>query len=267
MTGRGDSRGEKGLLDGKRVVVTGGAGLLGRCFCRGIVAHGGVAIVADKDFLSASLLAEELNSTEEKRAAAFALDISDAESVSALISFVEERFGGADALVNNAYPRNANYGRPVEEVSYNDFCENLSLHLGGYFLTMQRFALFFKRHGGGCIVNMGSIYGTLPPRFSVYEGTSMTMPPEYAAIKAGVLQLTRYFAQSFKKDGVRVNALSPGGIRDGQSESFLEAYASFCGIKGMLEPIDIVGALLFLLSDSSRFVTGQNLVVDDGFSL
>ncbi|NLD97892.1 MAG: SDR family oxidoreductase [Synergistaceae bacterium] len=256
-----------GLLAGKRVVVTGGAGLLGRCFCRGIVDQGGFVIVADRDFDSASLLSIELNNTKEKCATAFALDITDAESVSGLISFVEDRFGGADALVNNAYPRNANYGRPVEEVTYKDFCENLSLHLGGYFLMMQQFSLFFRRRGSGCIVNMGSIYGTLPPRFSVYEGTSMTMPPEYAAIKAGVHQLTLYFAQCFKKYGVRVNTLSPGGIADEQPESFLQAYNSFCGTKGMLEPDDIVGTLLFLLSDASRYVTGRNLIVDDGFSL
>jgi NAD(P)-dependent dehydrogenase (short-subunit alcohol dehydrogenase family) len=256
-----------GLLAGKKVVVTGGAGLLGRGFCHSIATHGGVVVVADRDFVAASRIAEDLNSTKEECAAACALDITDAESVSALISFIEERFGGADALVNNAYPRNANYGRAVEDVAYRDFCENLSLHLGGYFLMMQQFSLFFRRRGGGCIVNMGSIYGTLPPRFSVYEGTPMTMPVEYAAIKAGVLQLTRYFAQCFKKDGVRVNSLSPGGIRDRQPESFMEAYASFCGKKGMLEPSDIEGALVFLLSDASRYVTGQNFIVDDGFSL
>lgn len=255
------------LLNGKQIVVSGGAGLLGRCFCHGIVAHGGMVVVADKDYAAASLLAEDLNRIRNKSAIAFALDITDPQSVCELLSFAGERLGGADALVNNAYPRNANYGRPLEEVTYTDFCENLSLHLGGYFLMMQQFALYFKGCGGGSIVNMGSIYGTLAPRFSVYEGTSMTMPPEYAAIKAGILQLTRYFAQRFKKDGVRVNSLSPGGIKDGQPESFLESYASFCGRKGMLDPDDLVGTLIFLLSDYSRYVTGQNIVVDDGFSM
>lgn len=267
MSGLNGSEGAKGLLDGKRIVVTGGAGLLGRGFCRGIAEQGGFVIVADRDCVAASTVVNELNRALGECAAPFPLDITDTESVRSLITFLEERFGGADGVVNNAYPRNANYGRRVEEVAYEDFCENLSLHLGGYFLVMQQFALLFKRRGRGSIVNMGSIYGETPPRFSIYEGTTMTTPPEYAAIKAGVHQLTRYFAQYFKKDGVRVNTLSPGGIEDGQPESFLNAYASFCGTKGMLEPGDIVGALLFLLSDASRYVTGRNLVVDDGFSL
>ena len=241
--------------------------MLGRSFCQGVAEQGGFVVVADRDCVAASAVVRELNEALGECAEPFPLDITDVESVRSLISFLEERFGGADGVVNNAYPRNVRYGRRVEDVIYGDFCENLSLHLGGYFLVMQQFSLLFKRQGYGSIVNMGSIYGVMPPRFSVYEGTTMTMPVEYAAIKAGIHQLTRYFAQYFKKAGVRVNTLSPGGIEDGQPESFLKAYASFCGTKGMLKPDDMIGAMIFLLSDSSRYVTGQNLVVDDGFSL
>ena len=107
----------------------------------------------------------------------------------------------------------------------------------------------------------------MTPRFEVYDGTAMTMPVEYSAIKAGVVQLTRYFAQYFKGSGIRVNCISPGGILDNQPESFLTAYNSHCASKGMLVPQDVLGALLFLLSDESRFMTGQNIVVDDGYSL
>jgi NAD(P)-dependent dehydrogenase (short-subunit alcohol dehydrogenase family) len=95
----------------------------------------------------------------------------------------------------------------------------------------------------------------------------MTTPVEYAAIKSAVIHLTQYFAAYFKKDGIRCNSLSPGGILDRQPDSFLTAYAAHCGTKGMLDPADILGALLFLLSDASRYMTGQNLVVDDGFTL
>jgi NAD(P)-dependent dehydrogenase (short-subunit alcohol dehydrogenase family) len=93
------------------------------------------------------------------------------------------------------------------------------------------------------------------------------MPVEYSATKAAVIQLTRYFAQYFKGSGVRVNSLSPGGILAEQPSSFLEAYNGHCASKGMLLPNDLVGALLFLLSEQSQFMTGQNLIVDDGFSL
>ena len=95
----------------------------------------------------------------------------------------------------------------------------------------------------------------------------MTMPVEYAAIKSSVLHLTRYFAQYYKTSGIRVNALSPGGILDQQHQSFINRYKALCGVKGMLDAGDISGSLLFLLSDASRHMTGQNLVIDDGFSL
>ena len=131
----------------------------------------------------------------------------------------------------------------------------------------QKFALHFRANGGGNIVNLASIYGTLAPRFEVYDGTQMTTPVEYAAIKSAVIQLTRYFAQYFKSDSVRCNALSPSGILDKQPESFLKKYNAHCGTKGMLDPQDITGTLVFLLSDSSRYMTGQNLIIDDGFCL
>lgn len=255
------------MLTDKVVVITGGAGLLGKAFVRAVTKQGGIAVVADLDTEGAARLVEEVNTSRPGSADAVRLNVTDKASVKSLIAAVQERHGRLDAVVNSAYPRNRNYGRRLEEVSYEDFCENVSRHLGGYFLVAQQFGLFFRAHGGGNIINLASVYGTMPPRFDIYAGTEMTMPVEYAAIKSAVIQLTRYFAQYFKDDGIRVNCLSPGGILDKQPESFLQKYNAHCGAKGMLDPVDITGALLFLLADASKFVTGQNLVVDDGFSL
>jgi NAD(P)-dependent dehydrogenase (short-subunit alcohol dehydrogenase family) len=155
----------------------------------------------------------------------------------------------------------------VEEVEYHDFCESLSLHLGGYFLVSQRFAMAFRSQGRGNIVNISSIYGLFAPRFELYEGTHMTSAVEYAAIKAGIVSLTRYFAQYYLRDGVRCNSIAPGGIRDNQPEEFMSRYDSMCGDKGLLDPADVAGALTFLLSDASKYMTGQVLVVDNGWSL
>lgn len=248
-------------------MITGGAGFIGRQFCTAVAEHGGTAMVADINLAAAAVLAKDIAAKHPGQAEAMLLDITSQESVSALISKLQERFGRIDAVVNNAYPRNRNYGRKLESVTYEDFCENVSLHLGGYFLVAQQFGLYFREQGGGNIINMSSIYGVMPPRFEVYEGTSMTMPVEYAAIKSAVIQLTRYFAQYFKGDGIRVNSLSPGGILDRQPEAFLQKYDSYCNGKGMLNPQDVNGSLLFLLSDASQYITGQNLIVDDGFSL
>lgn len=254
-------------LDGQVVVVTGGAGVIGRSFARGIAEHGGIAVAADVDFDAAARLAAESGDDGPGRIEAARLDITQKDSICSLIADLRHRHGRMDAVVNSAYPRNRNYGRKLEDVTYRDFCENVELHLGGYFLVAQQFCLAFKDLGGGNVINMSSIYGVMAPRFDVYSATQMTMPVEYAAIKAGVIQLTRYFAQYYKGAGIRVNCLSPGGILASQPASFLERYNSHCSSKGMLDAVDITGALLFLLSDSAKYVTGQNLVIDDGYSI
>lgn len=255
------------MLNDKIIVVTGGAGFLGRSFVSAIADHGGTAVIADIDIEATNRLAEQISSSYAGRVLAVKLDITNKASVCNLIAKVKDKYGRIDAIVNNAYPRNRNYGRKLEEVTYADFCENTSLHLGGYFLVAQQFGLYFRAQGAGNIINMSSIYGTIAPRFEVYAGTPMTMPVEYAAIKSAIIHLSRYFAQYFKGDNIRVNSLSPGGILDNQPESFLKAYNTFCNGKGMLDPVDITGLLLFLLSDGSKYITGQNIVIDDGFHL
>ena len=145
--------------------------------------------------------------------------------------------------------------------------ENLGLNLGGYFTTSQQFAKFFKIQGYGNIINISSIYGVIAPRFEVYYGTQMTTPVEYAAIKSGLIHLTKYMAKYFKGMNIRVNTLSPGGIFDSQPEVFLKNYKKECLNKGMLDKGDLNGTLVYLLSNMSKYVNGQNIVVDDGFGL
>ena len=255
------------MLRNKVVVVTGGAGFLGRTFARAIAEQGGTAVVADRDIERACRVADEIATSYPGGAEGEPLNIVDKESVRALINRLQQRHGRIDALVNSAYPRNGNYGRKLEDVTYEDFCENVDMHLGGYFLVAQQFGLCFRKQGGGIIINMASIYGVMTPRFDVYAGTPMTMPVEYAAIKSAIIHLTRYFAQYFKGAGIRVNCISPGGILDAQPESFLDKYNALCSSKGMLDPRDVAGTMVFLLSDASKHINGQNVVVDDGYSL
>lgn len=255
------------MLDGKIIVLTGGAGLIGNALARGLVGRGALVVIADIDMERARSLAGSIEADHPGHTMAAHLDISDPASVRQLINEVREKFDRVHGLVNNAYPRNAAFGRKVEDVTYADFCDNVDGHLGGYFLVTQQFAELFRERGGGSIVSMASIYGVIAPRFEIYEGTPMTMPVEYAAIKSGIVQLTRYFAKYYRRQGVRFNCVSPGGIIDGQPASFLEHYRELAGTKGMLDPTDILGAVAFMLSDDAEFVTGQNLIVDDGFSL
>jgi NAD(P)-dependent dehydrogenase (short-subunit alcohol dehydrogenase family) len=153
------------------------------------------------------------------------------------------------------------------DVTFEDFNENINLNLGGYFLTSQQFALYFKKQGYGNIINISSIYGVVPPKFEIYEETDMTVPVEYAAIKSALIHLTKYMAKYLKGTNIRVNCLSPGGIFDNQNEKFLSKYNDKCLNKGMLDANDLTGTLLFLISDQSKYINGQNLIVDDGFTL
>nr|WP_314752822.1 oxidoreductase [uncultured Capnocytophaga sp.] len=252
------------LVKDKIVVVTGGAGLLGKTFCQEIANNGGVAVVAEYDIAIAQKLCTSLQNDNIVPAQ---INITDKDSIIALINNISQKYGKIDALVNSAYPRNKNYGKHFFEVTYDDFCENIGMNLGGYFLTSQFFAKYFYEQGYGNIINLASIYGVIAPRFEIYDNTPMTMPVEYAAIKSGLIHLSKYMAKYFKGKNIRVNTISLGGIEDKQPEAFLKAYKEFCLNKGMLNPNDIAGTLIYLLSDLSKFVNGQNIVVDDGFTL
>lgn len=252
------------LVRDKVVIVTGGAGLLGRTFCQAIADNGGIAVVAEYDIAIAEKLCTSLENASIVPAQ---VNITDKNSIKALITTISEKYGRIDALVNSAYPRNKNYGKHFFEVAYSDFCENVGMNLGGYFLTSQQFATYFEKQGYGNIINLASIYGVIAPRFEIYDNTHMTTPVEYAAIKSGLIHLTKYMAKYFKGKNIRVNTISLGGIEDKQPEPFLKAYKEFCLNKGMLDAKDISGTVLYLLSDLSEFVNGQNIVVDDGFTL
>ena len=251
------------LLNNKVILVTGGAGLLGSEFINAIAVSGGIAIIADVNDQLGLELKEKIGGKTDY----INLDITHKQSIVQAIETLSKQYGKIDALVNNAYPRNQHYGRSLMDVEYGDFCENLNLNLGGYFLTSQQFAGFFLQQGYGNIINIASIYGVVAPKFEIYNNTKMTMPVEYAVVKSGLIHLTKYFAKFFKGKNIRVNSLSPGGISDSQPAAFLDAYRDVCLNQGMLDKTDLVGSLLYLLSDLSRCVNGQNLIVDDGFTL
>lgn len=256
------------MLKNKVVVITGGAGLIGKEFVKAVIENNGVAIIADINEQIGQEVKENLSKELNTKNIDFIkLDITSKDSLKKCIDFLNDKYQRIDALVNNAYPRNKNYGRHFFDVEYEDFIQNLGLNLGGYFTASQQFSQYFKNQGYGNIVNISSIYGVIAPKFEVYDNTSMTMPIEYAAIKSGLIHLTKYMAKYFKGMNIKVNALSPGGIFDSQPETFLAKYKEQCLNKGMLDKSDMKGTLVYLLSDMSKYVNGQNIVVDDGFSL
>jgi NAD(P)-dependent dehydrogenase (short-subunit alcohol dehydrogenase family) len=255
-------------LKGKVVLVTGGAGLLGSQFSRGIVQNGGIVWITDLNQPKARALRDELiaDSGSESVYAA-ELDITSKASILRCIEQIHSKHGRIDAVVNAAYPRTAGLGKHFFDLEYQDFCENVNIQLGGAFLVAQQLAGYFIGQGHGNIVFIASIQGVIAPRFDTYEGTTMTSTPTYSALKAGMIHLARYMAKYLKGKNIRVNVVSPGGILDGQPESFLKRYQAYASTKGMLDRDDVTGTVIYLLSEASAFVNGQNIVVDDGFSL
>lgn len=254
------------MLEKKHFLVAGACGLLGRPLVSGLLENGARVVAVDRN-------KSALQALRDNHAASDALhvldaDISSAEHIQQAFQAAETRFGRLDGAVNCTYPRGRNYGRHVLDIEYADFTDSVSQHLGAYFLLMQQCARYAKDSGEAfSLVNFSSIYGSMAPRFEVYEGTPMTMPAEYAAIKSGIQHLTRYFAAYMKGTRFRANCVSPGGVFDHQPEAFLDRYKAHCNHKGMLDPQDLVGSVLFLLSPAADYINGQVLTVDDGFSL
>lgn len=251
-------------LNGKTFIVVGAAGRLGKAIVDAALDCGANIVAVDQS--KKALKDIKVKQSDNKNFFAVEGDITQASSIQRIIETAVENFGSLDGAVNTAYPRNENYGRSFFDVTYEDFCENLSLHLGGYFLFMQQCAKYaLAKQVKFSLVNMSSIYGAMAPRFEVYAGTPMTMPVEYAAIKSGLQHIGSYVSAYTKGSKFRVNCVSPGGILAGQDQAFLDRYNSYCRDKGMLEPNDIVGTIVFLLSDASEYVCGQNIIVDDAF--
>lgn len=256
-------------LSNKTVIITGGAGLIGSAFSKACAQYNANVIIVDINEIGGEKLASNIKrDTQNSNTIFHKCDINKVAEIQDFIDFIIDKFGKIDALINNAYPRNKNYGRKFEDVTFDDFCENIDAHLGGYFLMSQQVAKVMMKQKHGNIINMSSIYGFHAPMFEVYEGTNMTMPVEYAAIKGGIINLTRYLASYLGKYMIRVNAISPGGVFTNQPDTFVSKYSDKVVLgKRMAESNDIIGVLIFLLSDASAYITGQNIVVDGGWSL
>lgn len=242
-------------------VVTGGAGLIGKEVVKALHEFG-VAMVYLAD-INKEKADEVIRGTGIKY---IYLDITEEDSIREMIKNIINDNGKIDILVNSAYPRTQDWGLYFEKVSLYSWKININNHMGGYFLCCQLIAEQMKQQRGGSIVNFASIYGVVAPDFSIYEGTEMTMPVAYSAIKGGIISLTRYIATYYGKYNVRANSISPGGIFDNQPSIFVENYCKKTPLRRMGSPDDIVGAVIYLASDASLYVTGQNLIVDGGWT-
>jgi len=243
------------------IVIIGGAGHLGQAFVRGCKDKGynvSVIDICDKTYW---------NKLKISVASFYKSDINDPVGLQKILDRIALESGMIDAVINSSYPRTKSYGKGSLEVTLKDFNQNIALHIGGYFNVMQIFIKYFLKIGKGNIINISSIQGVSSPKFEHYINTNMTSSIEYTTSKTAIIAMSKYWAKYLKGKNIRVNCISPGGILANQPKSFLNAYKISCINKGMLDERDLVGALTFLLSDSSKFINGQNIIVDDGWSL
>ena len=244
------------MLENKVIIVTGGNGLLGKKIIEKLSYYGATPINVDINFLN--------NPGEYE----YYCDISNELSVDQLISDIFKKYNKIDGWINNAYPRTDDWNTDFEEVSFNSWKKNIDMHLNGYFLCSQKILKKMKIQNEGSLINMASIYGIVGPDFSLYEDLdNMTMPAAYSAIKGGIINLTRYLASYYGKYNIRINSVSPGGIYDNQADSFIKKYNLKTPLNRMARPEDVTPIVCFLLSNDSKYITGQNILVDGGYTI
>lgn len=259
-------------LQGRVAVVTGALGLLGREHCRALATAGAAVVVGDLDRLACQKQAREFTSAIGVR-----LDVTSPESIRAAHDEILERLGRVDILVNNAAiddkvedPATGPDRSRFERYPLELWQRSLDVNVTGPFLCSQIFGETMARAGSGSIINIASIYGVVAPDQSLYrrpDGTqAFYKSPVYPATKGALIAFTRFLAAYWGRSGVRVNCLSPGGVQNGQDEHFTQAYAQRVPLGRMAKPSDYRGALLFLASDASAYMTGANLLVDGGWT-
>ena len=260
-------------LSGKTAIVTGGTGLIGKKHCEALSQVGANVIVADISLKSTQEFAETLG----ENALGIALDVTDSGSLEKAKNEILERFGTIDILVNNAAindmfenPEMAAELSAFEKYPIEFFRKSLEVNVLGIFLCSQIFGLEMVKQGSGSIINVASTYGMVGPDQNIYKNRdgkqTFFKSPSYPTTKGAILNFTRYLAAYWGKQGVRVNTLSPGGVENSQDDFFVQNYSAKTLLGRMAKPTDYQGALIFLASDASAYMTGANLVVDGGWT-
>jgi NAD(P)-dependent dehydrogenase (short-subunit alcohol dehydrogenase family) len=266
---------DKFKMDGQTAVVTGGVGLLGKQFCRTLAQAGANVVVADLNAAAARQVADEINA-EGLTAMPVEVNVTEPESVRALVENTTRRFGRLDVLVCSAAldpkfddSQSGQHGNSFEDYPLSAWQQALDVNLTGLFLCAQAAVRPMLVQGSGVIINICSTYGLVGPDQRIYEKPGQPAqfkPAFYSVTKAGVLGLTRYLATYYAGKNIRANALTPGGVYNNHDEVFSQSYSARTVLGRMAEQDEMNGALLYLASDASSYMTGSNLVVDGGWT-
>jgi NAD(P)-dependent dehydrogenase (short-subunit alcohol dehydrogenase family) len=248
-------------LDGRSAVVTGGLGLIGGSIAKALAAAGARVVIVDRIPGDRSVAKQFSGNVRFERA-----DVSRPEAIPEFVAGLDRKLGGLDVWVNCAYPRTGDWGVPPEKDKAASWRKNVEMQMVAACLAADHAAQRMAKRGGGSIVNMASIYGMVGPDFGIYQGTSITMPAAYAAIKGGIVGHTRFLASYYGPRGVRVNVICPGGVEAGQPPRFVKQYGKRTALRRMAKAEELGPPAVFLASEASSYVTGAVLMVDGGWT-
>lgn len=256
-------------LAGKVAIVTGGAGLLATEHAIALYSQGAVVVLADFNEEKCNAAAAALQQQGVQAAAKYC-NVTSKESWMQLVTEVINEYGSLDILVNNAgftnQSKSANFDAGFEDFPLEDWNAIMNVNLTGTFLGCQVGGKQMLKQGKGSIINFASLYGVVSPNHNIYPGTGISQPVAYSVSKHGVVGLTKYVATLWASKGVRVNAITPGGIFNGHKGLFLERFQQLNPIGRMSDKTELRGAIIYLASDASSHVVGHNLIVDGGWT-
>ena len=248
----------------KTILITGGAGRIGSALAGDLIWRGHKVLLGDINSSRLLKIKKKLNS---KNIEIFQGDLTTKNSIDRLIKFGVKKFKSIDAAVHCAYPKSKKWGSRLQELDEIHLKKNLQNQLGGSIIFSQRIIKYFLKQKKGNLILISSIQGIQTPKFEHYKGLNMTSPIEYSAIKSGIISITKYLSKYYRNKNIRINCVSPGAIKDNQPRIFIKRYRETCNSKGLLDGEDVSKLILFLLSDKSKYISGQNLIIDDGWSL
>ena len=255
-------------LSNKVVVLTGAAGLLGSKYADGLCQAGANVVLADIDYSRCKKMATILEKKYGVSTLAVDLDVSSERSIDSMVKKTIKKFSKIDILINNAIFREGKKERivPLEKFPLSSWNKVIAINLTGTFLCCQKIGKIMSKQKNGVIVNISSIYGLQAADQRIYGNSGINSSIAYAVTKSAILNLTRYLASYWNRTGIRVNTLTLGGVENNQDPHFIKNYAYKTMIGRMARNDEYVGAILFLVSESSSYMTGSNLIVDGGWT-
>tara|TARA_B100001057_G_scaffold466673_1_gene524034 strand:+ start:979 stop:1725 length:747 start_codon:yes stop_codon:yes gene_type:complete len=243
----------------KNILIIGGCGLIGKQITQSLLSENNFVFNVDL-----------INNNEFKKYKNYFFlksDISKFINHESIIKNAIKNLDTFNNLIYCAYPKSRDWGKKLDQIEHKDVIKNFEKQLIAPLFFTNKIIKYFSKNNGGNIIHFSSIQGTNQPKFHHYEKLNMTSPIEYSIIKSGIISMVKYLSKYHRNKNIKINSISPGGIKNNQNKLFQNRYRRDCNDKGLLEPNDLVGIVNFLISDSSKYINGQNLIIDDGWSL